>query len=95
MGRYFFHLHDEMDVQDAEGTELADLGAARALAILSAREVACESIAEGRLNLDHFIEVTDDRGHHVVTVSFGDAIKVSGGTSAAHDAAAPRAAQSP
>jgi hypothetical protein len=77
MARYFFHLHDAMDVTDEEGVELADRERVREFAINSIRDVASESVSEGRLNLDHFIEVMDDQGHQVMTVGFSEAIHVS------------------
>ena len=78
MPRYFFHLHDDLDVSDEEGTEFPDDAAARAYAIENAREVACESIAGGHLDLDHFIEVTWEDGTAVLRVRFGEAITVAG-----------------
>lgn len=79
MPRYHFHLHNDMDAFDEEGVELADAAAAREYAIQNVREVASESIAQGHLNLDHFIQVTDERGEEVLLVRFGDAITVSQG----------------
>lgn len=78
MPRYFFHLHDDIDASDEEGVDLPDVQAARAYAIENAREVAGESIANGCLDLDHFILVTGANGAAVLQVRFGDAITVVG-----------------
>lgn len=78
MPRYFFHLHNDIDADDEEGTELANAEAARSYAIESIRAVAVESVREGHLNLEHNIEITDEAGRNVVKVRFGEAIHVTG-----------------
>lgn len=78
MPRFYFHLHDDLDAPDDCGADLPDLEAARAYAIANARDVACESIAKGHLNLEHFIEVTGDDGAPLLRVRFGDAVVVTG-----------------
>jgi hypothetical protein len=75
---YFFHLHDELDVADEEGTELPDSRAAREHAIGEVRAVACESIRKGYLDLSHYVEVTDEQGSTVAIATFSEAIDVSG-----------------
>lgn len=77
MPRYYFHLHNDMEVPDEEGSELADLEAARTLAVASAREMAAEAVREGVLNLDHSIDVTSDDGC-VLTVRFRDVVEIVG-----------------
>ena len=78
MPRYFFYLHNDMDVFDKEGAELPDDGAARAYAVENVREVAIEGVAQGYLDLDDYIDVVRDDGTAVHRVRFGDAITVAG-----------------
>ena len=63
MARFFFHLHDDLDVPDEEGAELPDLGAACAHAQRSARSLMCGTLAEdSRISLHHRIDIEDERG---------------------------------
>lgn len=78
MPRYFFHLHNDMDVTDEEGADLPDDAAARAYAVASIREVATESIATGCLDLGHYIQIVRDDGTVLQRLRFGDAISVTG-----------------
>jgi hypothetical protein len=78
MPRFYFHLYNDVVVMDEEGTELADAAAAREHAIEEARVMVCESVKEGHLNLDHRIEVTEDGGGPVATVTFRDAFTIEG-----------------
>lgn len=74
--RFFFHLHNDIDTRDEEGTELPDRDAARALAQKEARTMAAESVRKGHLNLAHFVEVTDEAGAALFRVEFGQVIDV-------------------
>jgi hypothetical protein len=47
------------------------------MAIHYARDLASSSVREGWLNLKHRIDVEDDQGTVLVTVTFADAIKLS------------------
>jgi hypothetical protein len=76
--RYYFHLFNEETVMDEQGMELPDPAAAREQAIDDARDMICRSVREGRLNLDHRMEVTDESGGIVVTVRFRDAFTIEG-----------------
>jgi hypothetical protein len=75
--RFYFHLHNDVDIPDDEGVELPDLEAARAHAVRSARvtfgEVAKD---EGRVVLHHRIDIEDEQGVVLDTVHFRDAVKV-------------------
>jgi hypothetical protein len=74
--RFFFHLYDDIDTQDEEGTDLADETAARALAQEEALTMAAESVRQGHLNLSHFVEVIDASGNKVFKVTFGEVVAV-------------------
>ena len=77
MPRFFFHLHDDLDVPDIEGVECADLTAAHARAICSARSLMCETVQrEGRITLHHRIDVEDDRKVVLASVAFRDAVRI-------------------
>jgi hypothetical protein len=78
MPRFYFHVYNDLVAIDEEGLELPDLDAAREQAMESARELVCEGIHQGYLNLDHRIEVEDEAHEKVLTLSFRDAFTVSG-----------------
>lgn len=80
MPLYFFHLHNDVDTVDDEGSELPDAEAARSYAIDQAREMAAESVrAYGHLILDHRIDVTDESGAAVTSVTFEQVVRVGRG----------------
>ena len=78
MPRFFFHLHNGEDVPDREGLELPDREAAHGEAIRNARSIMAEEIMEGNLPLRDVIEVVDESGAAVMTVSFRDAVEIDG-----------------
>lgn len=75
--RYFFDLRNDLQVDDEEGRDLADLTAVRTVAIAEARELITESVQQGHLNLDHRIEVRDELGEVVLVMRFGEAVQVT------------------
>ena len=76
MPRFFFHIYNDDITHDEEGRELPDLEVAREVALESARELVCESVHHGHLNLDHRIEVTDERGEKVIALTFREAFTI-------------------
>lgn len=74
--RFFFHLYDDLVSRDDEGLELADDEAARSRAIMSAREMACAEVLEGRLSLNHRLDVEDESGSVIATVRFRDVVEI-------------------
>ena len=78
MTRFYFHLFDDMVSIDEEGRELPSAGLARAAAVEEARALACEQVIQGRLDLNHRIEVADNTGRVLAQVRFRDAIRVQG-----------------
>ena len=78
MRRYFFHLYNDVDTLDEEGQIFPDLTAARANAVKEARELMLETVAEGRINFSHRIDIADEAGQVVGTVTFGEAVTVEG-----------------
>lgn len=73
---YFFNLHsgNALKINDKEGTDLSDLRAAIAFAVLSARSHAADDVLRGRLKTDDRIEIVDDAGRVLHRVRFDDAI---------------------
>lgn len=68
-----------MDVPDDEGRELPDLDAARA----RARALACFEVSEmvkeqGRVALNHRIDIEDAEGTILETVWFRDVVRMEG-----------------
>ena len=58
MPKFYFHLHDDVDVPDDEGVDLSDLEAAQTYAVHCARVTFGESAKdEGRVVLHHRIAV--------------------------------------
>lgn len=74
MPRFFFHLFDDVVVLDDEGVELADSEAAKAAAVVGARELICDQVRRGRVTLHHRIEVEDERGAPVAQLRFADVV---------------------
>ena len=77
MPHFYFHLHNDLEALDPEGRDLPDLAAARDAATRAVRELAAETVAEGRLNLGHFVEVADGAGEPLFRVAFGDVITIT------------------
>jgi hypothetical protein len=71
--KYYFHLYDPETFLDEAGQELADDAAATREAVAGARELACEEVMRGQLDLNHRIEVVDEKGALVKSITFGDA----------------------
>ncbi len=77
MPRFYFHLHNDVDVPDEGGEELPDLAAARAHAISMARFEVAEAAKVGRILLSHRIDVEDEHGAVLATVPFSEAVQVT------------------
>ena len=79
MPRYYFHLHNGIgDAEDGEGTELPNLDAARKFAIESARSILSEEAKEGLIDLASSIDVADEHGNILLTLSFREAVELRG-----------------
>ena len=77
MPRYYFHLHENVDVRDSEGTEFTDIEVAKTAAITSARDLMSEDIRwEGFLSLSHHIEITGTDGTCLCVIRFGDYVTI-------------------
>ena len=77
MARYYFHLRNDLSVDDEEGEEYPTLEAARERAVQYALDMSAASVVEERkLNLHHRIDVADSDGRIVFAVEFGDVVKI-------------------
>jgi len=77
MPNFRFHVINDIDAPDDEGEELFNLAAAHLKAIDYARDLASSSVRQGRLDLKHRIDIEDDAGKILMTVTFGEAIDLS------------------
>ena len=69
MARFYFHLQDGGNlVEDADGTELADVDAARQEAILAARDVLSDAIRAGRKKVPQAFVIADEAGRKLDVV---------------------------
>ena len=75
--RFYFHLFDDRQSPDEEGRELVSSEGAFEIARAEAREMASAEVLQGRLNLAHRIEVTDEFGRVVSIVRFRDVVEVT------------------
>ncbi len=76
MPRYFFHVYDDIIAHDEEGAELPNVAAARLNALVGARELIAEQVKRGYFVLSHWIDVVDEEGITVLTVTFRDAVLI-------------------
>ena len=79
MGLYYFHIRGNgTDFPDDDGMELPDAEAAREQALIGARGILAAEVLEGRLPLDDRIEVEDEHGRLVLSLSFREAVGLPG-----------------
>lgn len=77
MARFFFHIVGDLDVEDPEGQELADVAAARKAALFYARDMAADAVRRGELNLKHRIVVEDEDHDPLLAVTFREAFAIT------------------
>lgn len=79
MSRYYFHLSDAAgELRDPDGTELEDLVAAVAHALVEARALLSFEAIDGTLNLNQHFMVEDEARTVVHRLDFRDAVTVTG-----------------
>jgi hypothetical protein len=77
MPRFFFHLHNDIDVPDDDGVELPDLDAAREYARENVLGIAGQTLKEqGRITLHHRIDIENEHGAVLETIMFRDVLHV-------------------
>lgn len=73
MSRYFLHIRDGgRFLEDFEGEEYPSLEAARADAVVSARQMMAERVRQGEVIDGQIIEIWDEKGVCVAKVVFRD-----------------------
>jgi hypothetical protein len=72
--RFFFHVIDDTVSRDDEGLDLADVGEARLKALAGIRGMICGQVMDGRLFLHHRVDVEEEDGDTVLSLTFGDAL---------------------
>ena len=77
MARFHLNLFNDVDVMDEEGSDRADLAAAKAEAIKVGRELMAEHLVLGRpVNLSHRMEVSDADGKVLAVIPFREMITI-------------------
>jgi hypothetical protein len=74
--RYFFHVYDDVVAHDEEGIELPNIAAARLNALVGARSLISEQVKHGYLEQSHWVDVVDEQGEAVLTVTFREAVDI-------------------
>lgn len=77
MPHYYFHVQNGHGLtRDDEGVDLADEGAARAMAVDSIRSMVAEDARKGMLDLDGFIDVLDENATPLTRIGFAEAFSL-------------------
>jgi hypothetical protein len=77
MPRFYFHLRDDLDVNDEEGVEFAGFAEAREHALSQARFTAAETIKEqGKIVAHHRIDIGDESRRTLDSIYFSDAVTI-------------------
>ena len=78
MPRFYLHMSDVNGfIEDEEGVDLPDEAAARETALRCARDVMIGEVRGGTLDLTCFIEVEDEQGKLLFTLTFADAVQIT------------------
>jgi hypothetical protein len=76
--RFYFHIcNGNGFTEDTEGQEFPDEAAARREAIRGLRDVSAGEMMLGEMNLGSFIEVEDEDHNLLMTIEFGEAVRIS------------------
>jgi hypothetical protein len=76
MPLFFLNVRDGASlVRDPEGSEFADLEAARAEALASARDLVGDNLKNDQVQDNRQYEITDEAGQVLATVPLMDALK--------------------
>jgi hypothetical protein len=70
MPRFFFHVHDGVDLRDEEGTELPDIYVAQAQAIRMSGEILRDKGVGFWDGTEWKLEVTDQHGNVILLLRF-------------------------
>jgi len=75
MPKYYFHMREhERFVEDPDGVELPDIGAAHHEALKAAREILSELVAKGKpIDGQEFV-ICDETGRRIAAIPFRSAL---------------------
>lgn len=77
MVRYYFHLRDGVErLLDPQGADVDDPARLARMALKEARAVIAQEALEGEINLQQRIEIEDEGGTLVHSLSFADAVRI-------------------
>lgn len=77
MARYHFNLYNSDGlIEDEEGRELRGISEVRAEALRGIRSIIAEEAMQGRIDLRGRLEVVDEEGRNVLTLSFREAVEI-------------------
>lgn len=77
MVRYYFHLRDGVErLLDPQGADVDDPAQLARMALKEARAVVAQEALEGEINLQQRIEIEDEGGNLVHSLSFADAVRI-------------------
>ena len=77
MPRFFFHLHNDIQVRDDVGTELPSLDQARIKGVGAARGIMAEDIVKaGHITLSHRITIANGAGEELLELPFRACVEV-------------------
>jgi hypothetical protein len=75
MPLYFLHVFNRTGCsRDDEGLELPDVAAARVAAVEGIRSILRDEVAHGMIDFEGRVEIVDDAGTLVATVSYAEAV---------------------
>lgn len=77
MPRFHINIFNDLEVMDEEGSDHADLPAAKQLAITGAREMIADHVLHARpINLRHRVEITNADGTVLAVIPFGELLTI-------------------
>ena len=77
MVRYYFHLRDGVErLLDPQGADVDDPAQLARMALKEARAVVAQEALEGEINLQQRIEIEDEGGNLIHSLSFADAVRI-------------------
>lgn len=75
--RYYFHLRDGVErLLDPQGADVDDPAQLARMALKEARAVVAQEALEGEINLQQRIEIEDEGGNLIHSLSFADAVRI-------------------
>lgn len=76
MPRFYFRFCDGDELPDNLGIELPDVHTARTEAIRGIRSLVSDSARQGRVPVSERVEIEDEKGMRLLTISFNEALKL-------------------